>query len=265
MEQNQDKVQGKSKKKGKLIVLISIGAVVGALLSMIVMVAIINTLFPNVVRYVCNSLEMAINDLTGVVVDFNGDGIGPSSDKPVIYVYGAEDGQEVKVRLDASDEMLCEYPKRDEDGYWRVKADKDGRLIIDEEEYNYIFWESRYKDVSLDFSKGYCIKGSDSREFLENKLEEIGLNRKEANEFIVYWLPRLEKNEYNLISFQDELYKEHYKLSIEPETKNTLRVYMTFKGIESAVKIEEQDLSKIKGDFKRDGLYIVEWGGSEIK
>ena len=52
--------------------------------------------------------------------------------------------------------------------------------------------------------KGYVISGKDTAEFLEKKLAELGLNRKEANDFIVYWLPRMQQNSYNLITFQEE-------------------------------------------------------------
>ena len=30
----------------------------------------------------------------------------------------------------------------------------------------------------------------------------LGLNDREAEEFIVYWLPKLEENKYNLIRFE---------------------------------------------------------------
>ena len=41
--------------------------------------------------------------------------------------------------------------------------------------------------LSSDFSEGFVVKGEDSAAFLEEKLEILGLNYKEAEEFIIYW------------------------------------------------------------------------------
>ena len=43
-------------------------------------------------------------------------------------------------------------------------------------------------------TEGFCVKGEDTAAFLEDALSKLGLNRKEANEFIVYWLPLMEQN-----------------------------------------------------------------------
>ena len=73
-----------------------------------------------------------------------------------------------------------------------------------------MFWEGK-SDIEYDLTTGYVISGNDTAEFLEMKLNELGLNKKEANEFIVYWLPRMQKNKYNLISFQNEIYTNSAK------------------------------------------------------
>lgn len=40
---------------------------------------------------------------------------------------------------------------------------------------------------------------------------------------------------------------------------------MTFKGLDSYVEIEPQDINELNNNFSREGLHIVEWGGSEVK
>ena len=40
---------------------------------------------------------------------------------------------------------------------------------------------------------------------------QLGLNREEANEFIIYWLPQMQDNAYNLISFQQDVYTDSAK------------------------------------------------------
>lgn len=191
-----------------------------------------------------------------------------SIDKPVIYIYGAYNAQKIKVSLDTDSEIFCEYPKRDKNGVWEVSAFPNGNLILNNDNkliYNYLYWEAKCDDIEFDFSKGYCVKGSESAEFLENILDDIGLSREEANEFIVYWLPKLESNTYNLISFQTDVYTDEFKLNIEPKTSNVLRLFMAFKGLDSPVEIEGQDVDELSKGFERHGLHIVEWGGSEVK
>lgn len=190
--------------------------------------------------------------------------VGCSSDelveeKPVIYLY-PEAEQEIEVELDYAGELTCTYPEY-QDG-WHVVAQPDGTLVdnVTGKEYSYLFWEGK-SDVEYDLSKGYVIPGEDTAEFLEMKLNELGLNRKEANEFIVYWLPRMQENTYNLITFQDEVYKNVAKLEITPNPDSVLRVFMVYKPLEEKNEIEEPVLES----FDRNGFTVVEWGGTEIR
>ena len=115
--------------------------------------------------------------------------------------------------------------------------------------------------MEFDLSKGYVVPGEDTAEFLEQKLAELGLNKKEANEFIVYWLPRMQGNVYNLITFQNEIYTESAKLEITPEPDSVLRVFMVYKPLKTVIEVEEPTIEP----FERNGFTVVEWGGTEIK
>ena len=119
----------------------------------------------------------------------------------MIYLY-PETRQPVTVKLDLKGQLTCTYPAY-EDG-WRVTADPDGTLTdASGQQYNYLYWEG-ISEEPFSISQGWCIKGEDTAAFLGGALEQLGLNRKEANEFIVYWLPQMEQNPYNLICFQQE-------------------------------------------------------------
>ena len=110
--------------------------------------------------------------------------------------------------------------------------------------------------------EGFVVKGEDSANFLEEKLEILGLNERESEEFIVYWLPKLEANKYNYIRFLNkEEIDENMPLEIEPKPDTQIRVLMTFKGLNKEIKVEEQQLTRVE----RKGYTVVEWGGSEIK
>lgn len=78
-------------------------------------------------------------------------------------------------------------------------------------------------------SKGFCVKGKDTAAFLEGALEQLGLTRREANEFIVYWLPHMEQNPYNIISFQTDAYTNAAELKVSPEPDTLIRVFMAWK------------------------------------
>ena len=182
-----------------------------------------------------------------------------TTEKPVIYLY-PESTQKVEVKLDYDGELECTYPEY-KDG-WSVIAHEDGTLEdeVTGKEYSYLFWEG-FTDVEYDLSKGYVVSGEATADFLEQKLAELGLNRKEANEFIVYWLPRMQGNTYNLITFQNEIYTDVAKLEITPKPDSMLRVFMVYKPMESAIEIEEPTMEP----FERNGFTVVEWGGTEIK
>lgn len=178
--------------------------------------------------------------------------------KPLIYLYPAEE-TEVSVKLDFAGELTVTYPAYN-DG-WEVTAKPDGTLMnhADGKEYSYLFWEGEGRK-NFDFSEGFVVKGEDTAEFLQEKLAEMGLTARESNEFIVYWLPRMQENPYNLISFQWENYEEAAKLEIIPEPDHILRVFMAFKGIDKPVEIPEQALPRLE----REGFVVVEWGGTEV-
>ena len=181
------------------------------------------------------------------------------SEKPVIYLY-PEQAQEVYVQLELDGEFTCTY--QEYDNGWKVKAYPDGTLRdqVTGKEYNYLFWEGT-SETEYDLSRGFVVEGKDTAGFLEEKLAYLGLNEKERNEFIVYWLPRMEDNKYNLITFQGKAYTEHAKLKISPEPDSILRVFMVYKPLDKAINMPEQELEP----FEREGFTVIEWGGAEME
>lgn len=176
--------------------------------------------------------------------------------KPVIYLYPEEE-TEVSVELDYSGELFATYPEYD-DG-WNVTAMPDGTLYDENgNEYSYLFWEG-IGGVEYDFSEGFCVKGEDTVEFLREALSALGLTPREYNEFIVYWMPYMQDNKYNVISFQYDNYTENAVLNVTPEPDTVLRVFMAFYSSDEYVEIPEQKLVAAE----RMGFTLVEWGGTE--
>ncbi len=177
--------------------------------------------------------------------------------KPIIYLY-PECETEVSVKLDLDGELSCTYPSY-EDG-WTVTAAPDGTLTdANGQIYNYLYWEGEIS-ADWDMSRGFCVKGEDTAAFLEAALKQLGLTRREANEFIVFWLPFMQNNEYNVICFQASAYTEAARLDISPQPDTLCRVFMTYMASDKYVELEPQALSAPE----RRGFTVVEWGGAVI-
>ena len=88
----------------------------------------------------------------------------------------------------------------------------------------------------------------------------MGLTDREANEFLIYWLPKLEENPWNLLSFQGAAYSDHARLTVSPQPDTVLRVFLAWKALEEPVDIEPQTLTAPD----RQGFTLVEWGGCQV-
>ena len=180
--------------------------------------------------------------------------------KPIIYIY-PEQEQEVEVKLLDKDLLTCSYPKYKSG--WNVIANPNGDLVdLDTGNKLYsLYYESNSKEECKVEKEGFCIKKEDIVSFLEEKLEILGLNYKEKEEFIVYWLPKLEKYNYVYIRFESsEEIENNMGLEINPKPETLIRIMMTWRGLDEPIKVEEQQLEKVK----RTGYTVVEWGGTQI-
>lgn len=187
-----------------------------------------------------------------------------SVDKPVIYMYPEED-TEAYVSLDLRGDLTCTYPQYNNDFGWHVEAHPDGRItdLTGGRDYNYLYWEGM-GEVPDSFDRAICVRGEDTAAFLEEYLEAAGLNYGEIDDFITYWLPRMEGNAYNLISFPAEEYEQMAELNVSPAPDTMIRVYMVFTPLDEEVQIEEGHELLMPQGVVREGYTVVEWGGSEV-
>ena len=179
-------------------------------------------------------------------------------DKPVIYLYPEKDTN-VSIKVDHPEKFSVTYPKYD-DG-WNVLAKTDGTLIDrNGKEYYSLYWEGNMSSNNIK-TDGFIVKGKEVSEFLEEKLAVLGLNYREREEFIIYWLPQLENNKYNYIRFKtmDEI-NDNMKLIIDPKPDTLIRVMMEYKPLDKKINVRTQSLKKVS----RDGYTVVEWGGTKI-
>ena len=180
--------------------------------------------------------------------------------KPVIYLY-PEEATSVVVKLGNEQLLTCSYPMYN--GGWEVIAYPDGTLIDinTQRELYSLYWEGK-RGPSTDMKEGFVVRGKDVATFFEEKLDILGLTNKEAQEFIIYWLPKLQNNEYNYIRFATmEEINKHMPLEISKSPDSIIRILMQYKPLKSKIDVLEQKLETPK----REGFVVVEWGGTEIK
>lgn len=183
--------------------------------------------------------------------------------KPVIYLY-PETKTEVNVKLELDGKLTVVYPNYDEVSGWTVTAEPDGTLTDSKgRKYSYLYWEGDI-NIKPDMDKGFCVKGEDTAAFLEDSLKQLGLTDKEADDFITYWLPMMQGNEYNVITFQTKAYEEVAALHVSPRPDTVIRVNMLWYSSKVKVNIRPQELGSMN-PVERKGFTVVEWGGEEYK
>lgn len=177
--------------------------------------------------------------------------------KPILYLYPKKDNTKVTVTFAKPELLKISYPIYKDK--WVVTANKNGTLTDKKQNTYYgLYWEET-KHTDVDFSKGYYVTKENAAEFLDEKLKYIGLNDRERNEFIIYWLPILNQNEKSVVHFEltDERQLTN-ELKISPKPDSLLRVSMHVKKVDKEPKnIEKQGMKH----FNRKGFAAVEWGG----
>jgi len=177
--------------------------------------------------------------------------------KPIIYLY-PEVTTNISVLLNNTIDLTFTYPHYPDSG-WNIQAEPSGDLTDTStgKQYYSLFWEGYIQD-EYDFETGFVVPSNDIVSFLEEKLEILGLNFREAQEFILYWAPVLEQNEFSLIHFATDEYAEAVPLTITPEPDTEIRIMMSFKSVGLGHEVIRQELTPLE----RSGFTVVEWGGS---
>lgn len=182
--------------------------------------------------------------------------------KPVIYLY-PEVSTMVEVKVKPKGELTFTYPFYDNG--WQVLAEPSGDLMVNNQQLNYLFWESEQEMLLADISflDGFVVEGANSLAFLEEKLSAMGLNSKEKADFITFWGPQLIQNKRNFIHFytNDEC-NRFAELEVSPQPTAIHRLYMVFSPFES--NKEYNLMTQQLPVFKREGFTVLEWGGYEV-
>lgn len=255
VKRTKQKVERKMNDKIKMIIIGIVVGIIGYLVYAYVMSNVIDACIP--ANGFCNGIfpfeRQVETDLPG--------GSGGGIKKPIIYLYPEEETSTV-VRLGNPDLITTSYPQYI-DG-WRVLARPDGTLtdLNTGRELYSLYWEGENGDFEMT-REGFVVEGNKISDFLEKKLDLLGLNSREAEEFIIYWLPKLQQNKYNYVRFASVSEINNYMpLEVNPQPDTIIRILMLYKPLENMIDVDEQILGPAP---ERKGFTLVEWGGSQLK
>ena len=174
--------------------------------------------------------------------------------KPILYIYPTVDTN-VNVKLADPSAIRVSYPIYN-DG-WNVYAKTDGSLYVNDKYYYALYWEENIEEEN-EFNEGFYVTSDNAASFLEDKLSQAGLTDREINEFVMYWLPKLQDNGESIVnfSFTEELQASN-AIIVDPAPDSILRVRMHIKKVNGDPGIKEQEIPT----FNRTGFTVVEWGG----
>ena len=159
-----------------------------------------------------------------------------------------------------NEEMLTTtYPKYD--GGWNIHLEEDGTFTVpgSDREYYGLYYES-IPNYECTFEEGFYVTGENAASFLEEKMDYMGFNNRETDEFIMYWLPILERNEQSLVYFEEtEERNEESPLIFSTEPDTLIRTCIHIKKVNAPIDMVPQELTHVE----RSGFTVTEWGGQE--
>jgi hypothetical protein len=180
-------------------------------------------------------------------------GLAAECGKPVVYLY-PQKAEQVSVKVGAN--ITVSEPAYG-DG-WNVLAQPNGTLSTGGKTYDSLFWEGFGKGAYPNVTSGTVVARADVETTMRTQLRQLGLNEKESNDFMAYWLPKMPNMPYvRLTWFGTKQMDQLAPLTITPKPDSVIRIFLDFAGLQTKVTMPAQALSHIP----RTGFTVIEWGG----
>jgi len=169
---------------------------------------------------------------------------------PNIYLY-PETTSDISVRLDfpSGGNIVNSVPPYNNG--WDVTVTPEG--LIDGT-YDYLFYEIS-TGSHLNLEDGWLLDGTNLPNEFRFLLANLGYYDNEINDFLEYWLPRLNDSPYYAVYPQTP--EELIDVSIEPQPDQFLRSIFVIAPLPKAITLNEPSLPDA---INRDGFTAVEWG-----
>jgi hypothetical protein len=172
--------------------------------------------------------------------------------KPVVYLY-PEQETEVTVKIDAK---ISKSDPTYNNG-WKVLAKPSGELIVGDKTYSSLFWEGQGIEYPI-VNEGTIVKQADIEATLRSQMKLLGLNEKEAQDFLDFWLTKMPKTPYiRLTWFGTKEMNKLAPMAVNPVPNTVIRIFLDFEGLKEFSVIKPQILKSIP----RKGFTLIEWGG----
>jgi hypothetical protein len=181
--------------------------------------------------------------------------------KPIIYLYPTKPTY-INVSLQTPGIITESIPTYPVNGWQHVLADPDGTLTYQSSVYHELYYESAVTGIKSP-ETGTVIAAQNLRHELSRLTTQLGLLPSEQQEFLNYWMPKLNdlKAPYILFSIIGPVEKEridHVEITPKPDTMIEFLVY--FKPLQVAATPLKHLV--LPNPPKRRGFTTVEWGGT---
>lgn len=170
---------------------------------------------------------------------------GAECGKPVIYLYPTHT-MPVSVKVGAR-------ITKSEPAYgngWDVIAEPTGKQTL--------FWEGIGNGPYPDITQGFVVKQADLESTIRDHLAMLGLNAREAQDFMDFWWEKMPTTPYVRLTWLGTRQMDALApLTVVPKPDTSIRIFLDFVGLEEPISISPQRLSSVP----RKGFTLVEWGG----
>uniref|UniRef100_UPI00321785BD PKD domain-containing protein n=1 Tax=uncultured Draconibacterium sp. TaxID=1573823 RepID=UPI00321785BD len=172
--------------------------------------------------------------------------------KPNIYIYPENNiNLCVTISFPMGGEIVESIPAYAEQ--WCVNIDTTGKI---DNQYDYLFYESKQPNT-FQYKKGWCVARKDINSFFKTNMKQYNFSDTEINDFIEYWMPLLDENNYYMVYPQtNKIIDEIIKLNFSIQPDNVSRLFYGVLGVDEYTEIEKPVINP----FNRNGFHIIEWG-----
>lgn len=173
--------------------------------------------------------------------------------KPNIYIYPTEKTQlEVKINFPMGGNIITSIPEYGQG--WNIAVDTNG--LIDNT-YSYLFYESIQPDI-WQVNYGWITKSDQLESFFRQNMSEYGFEGREIDDFIDYWIPKLDNYAFYSIYPQTErTITNVIKIDFSKQPDTMLRLFYVIKGHN---QMPDELIEPTIESFERNGFAVTEWG-----
>jgi hypothetical protein len=120
-----------------------------------------------------------------------------------------------------------------------------------------LFYESTQPDI-WQRNYGWIIKTDELESFFRKNLTNYGFNEREINDFIDYWILRLDDYAfYSIYPQTRDIIDDVIQLDFSRQPENILRLFYVIKGHN---QFQDKLTAPTIDNFRREGYSVAEWG-----